>query len=80
MYKILVTGADGFLGEEVIEIIKQNNFDYISVSRKNTGENYELCDLSSPVDVYKLLEKTQPDVIINLAATVEFKKRKINCG
>ena len=77
MRKILVTGADGFLGKEVIEIIKQNNFDFISVSKKNSGKNYELCNLSSPADVYKLLEKTQPDVIINLAATVDFKKRKI---
>ena len=58
MSKILVTGADGFLGKEVIGILKKNNFEFVGVSRKNTRENYLFCDLSIPNDVLKLLEKT----------------------
>ena len=76
MPRILVTGADGFLGKEVIGILKKNNFDFVGVSRKNTGENYVFCDLSIPNDVLRLLEKTRPDVIINLAASVDFKERE----
>jgi nucleoside-diphosphate-sugar epimerase len=72
-----VTGADGFLGKEVIGILKKNNFDFIGVSRNITGKNYVFCDLSMPNDVLKLLDKTRPDVIINLAASVDFKKRDI---
>ena len=71
MSRILVTGADGFLGKEVIGILKKNNFEFVGVSRKNTRENYLFCDLSILNDVLKLLEKTEPDVIINLAASWE---------
>jgi nucleoside-diphosphate-sugar epimerase len=77
MHRILVTGADGFLGKEVIGMLKKNNFDFVGVSRKNIGENYVFCDLSIPNDVLKLLDKTRPDVIINLAASVDFKDRDI---
>jgi len=77
MSRILVTGADGFLGKEVIGILKKNNFEFVGVSRKNTRENYLFCDLSIPNDVLKLLEKTEPDVIINLAASIDFKERDI---
>ena len=54
---ILVTGADGFLGKEVIRILKKNKSDFVGVSRKNTGVNYVFCDLSIPNEVFKLLKK-----------------------
>ena len=54
MSRILVTGADGFLGKEVIGILKKNNFEFVGVSKKNTRENYLFCDLSIPNDVLKL--------------------------
>ena len=44
MSRILVTGADGFLGKEVIGLLKEENFDFIGISRKNTGDNYVYCD------------------------------------
>jgi len=75
MSRVLLTGADGFLGKVVIAILKQKNSDFIAVSRKNSGKNYVFCDLSIPNDVLKLLEKTRPDVIINLAASVDFNER-----
>ena len=36
-----------------------------------------LCDLSLPIEVAKLLKKIQPDVIINLAASVDFQEREV---
>ena len=75
MSRILVTGADGFLGKEVIGILEKNNFEFVGITRRKTRENYLFCDLSIPNDVLKLLEKTEPDVIINLAASIDFKER-----
>ena len=60
MPSILVTGADGFLGKEVIGILKKNDFDCVDVSRKITGVNYVFCDLSMPNNVLWLLEKKHP--------------------
>ena len=77
MSRILVTGADGFLGEQVVKLLIQYNFDFIGVSRRKARENYIYCDLSNPTDVIKMLDKTQSDVIINLASRVDFKENKL---
>ena len=34
MANILVTGADGFLGKEVINLLKVSDFDFVGISRK----------------------------------------------
>ena len=41
MSKVLVTGADGFLGKEVVELLIQYNIDFIGVSRRKARENYQ---------------------------------------
>ena len=75
--KVLVTGAGGFLGQEVIKILKNKNFDFVGVSRNIEDEKFAFCDLSNPRNVFELLEKTKPDFIVNLAAHVDFKKRDL---
>ena len=72
--KVLVTGAGGFLGQEVIKILKNKNFNFVGVSRNIEDKKFTFCDLSNPRNVFELLEKTKPDYIVNLAAHVDFKK------
>ena len=78
MSKILVTGASGFLGSEVIRLLKKNNLDFVGVSRNPSCESYVPCDLSDPKNIIKLLEKTQPNFVINLAAKVDFNEKNMN--
>jgi len=84
MSKIIVTGASGFLGKELISMLKERNLDFVGVVRNlkfieeiNSSENYIYCDLSITTDVLKMLKKVKPDIIINLAAFVDFQEKNI---
>ena len=72
MAKIMVTGANGFLGREVMTLLKENNYNYFGVGRDLSIYSNVLCDLSIPEQVSKVLEKINPEIIINLTATVDF--------
>ena len=74
MIRTLVTGADGFLGKEVFSILDNKSFDAIGISRNISGENYIYCDLSDLANVKRILDQTKPDIIVNLAAFVDFRK------
>lgn len=69
MPEILITGADGFLGSEVVNILKKKNWSFSSISKNK-------CDFSIPEDVLKLLKKIKPEIIINLAAMVDFNDKE----
>tara|TARA_Y100001970_G_C14146817_1_gene810341 strand:- start:242 stop:1045 length:804 start_codon:yes stop_codon:yes gene_type:complete len=73
--KILITGASGFLGSEVVNILSNKKYKILKISRSK--KNFFNCDLENTQEVSNLLSKANPDVIINLAAKVDFKK-KIN--
>ena len=75
MPKILVTGANGFLGKEVVKLLNKNGYDFAGVGRNVSTASKLLCDLSIPADVIKLLEETNPKIIINLAASVDFQEK-----
>jgi GDP-L-fucose synthase len=62
--KICVTGGAGFLGTYLIEDIKQRGAQDIFVP---TFENYDLVD---PDAIERMLDDSNPDVIIHLAAHV----------
>ena len=71
--KILITGASGFLGSEVVNVIKNKKYKILKISR--TKKNFFNCDLENTQEISNLLSKANPDVIINLAARVNFKKK-----
>ena len=75
MPEILVTGANGFLGKEVVKLLNKNDYDFAGVGRNISTSSKLLCDLSIPADVIKLLEETNPKIIINLAASVDFQEK-----
>ncbi len=71
--KILITGASGFLGRQVVNVIKNKKYKILKISR--TKKNFFNCDLQNTQEVWNLLNKANPDIIINLAAKVNFKKK-----
>ena len=75
MAEILVTGANGFLGKEVVKLLNKNDYDFAGVGREISTSSKLLCDLSIPADVIKLLEEINPKIIINLAASVDFQEK-----
>jgi nucleoside-diphosphate-sugar epimerase len=69
--KVLVTGANGFLGTAVRSRLAGSGHSVIGVSRtKQAG--IVVADLASVESVMPLLNDTRPDVVVNCAATVDF--------
>ena len=66
---ILVTGASGYLGKQVIERLDERGLQSISVGLSNRTSSIS-CDLTKPQKVQKLFEQTNPSAIIHCAAIV----------
>ena len=72
--KVLVTGAGGFLGQEVIKILKNKNFNFVGVSRNIEDKKFTFCDLSNPRNVFELLEKLNLITLLTLRHMLILKK------
>ena len=76
---ILITGASGFLGKEVTKILKKNHYNLTLIGRKNIkNKKYIYCNLNNLKKFNLILKRLKPDVIINLAAEVNFKRKTKN--
>lgn len=62
--KVLVLGGTGFVGQNVINVLRTGNIDTISASLSSG------VDLRNTAEVIALLKKTDPEIIINCAARV----------
>ena len=68
--KILVTGASGFIGFNLIKKLKNKKVIAVSRSIENTKHKnctYLSCDLKSRSKVFKLFKKIKPDIVYHLA-------------
>lgn len=75
MKKILITGSNGLLGQKLVHKLKNHtNFQLIATSiggnriKDKNGYVYESMNIANRTEVLKLIEKHQPEVIINTAA------------
>jgi len=59
--KILITGAEGQVGKELVTIAKQHNYDVVSAGR------VEL-DITQVKNVAYYIQSSKPDIVINAAA------------
>jgi UDP-glucose 4-epimerase len=70
MKRILVTGATGFLGRHLMQLLRREHCLLVGMSRHRnaTGRSdIESLDITSPMDVRNLLYSFLPDVIFHLA-------------
>lgn len=59
--KVLVTGANGQLGYDVIKRLEQNNIDYL-------GTDIDILDITDQEQVKKFISNYNPDVVIHCGA------------
>ena len=71
--RIIVTGADGFLGSAVLRKLRTRNDEIVPVTRRSRyGDGFVFCDLSDPLAVAELLNSVKPDCVVNTAALANF--------
>jgi dTDP-4-dehydrorhamnose reductase len=66
MQKILVTGANGLLGSELVA--------YTHPDFEILGLTHDGCDITSPASIERALEAHRPDMVINCAVVVSVDK------
>jgi len=75
--KILVTGYSGFVGKKLISKLKKEKVEIYYFGRKKVFNNFIKLNYNFK-NIYKILNKIKPDIIINLAAVVDFSKELKN--
>jgi len=73
---IVVTGASGFIGSYLVNILSQSNDSVYSVSRSDSKKLKDLrikskffvCDFANSDSIKKMFSELQPDVVYHLAA------------
>src|SRR5574344_1979571 len=61
MKKVLVTGSNGMLGQDLCPILEQNGYDVVKTDRKSL-------DITDKTMVYDVLTRQKPDIVIHCAA------------
>lgn len=85
MAKVLITGANGLLGQAVVTIFsRESDFELIATSvepelfvDKNKTFSYEQLDITVKDNVKKFVKKHVPDFIVNCAAYTDVDKSEI---
>lgn len=64
--KALITGSSGFIGSHLTAELEANGYEVVCCDLKETKDTVEM-DIMNPEMIQSVLEKHQPDVIINMA-------------
>ncbi|KKC48121.1 hypothetical protein VE23_15050 [Paenibacillus sp. D9] len=69
MKKALVTGAGGFVGKYLVEILLERGFEVYGTTRNSDGEidGYQTLAFKDESEVARLLDRIQPDYIYHLS-------------
>ena len=75
---ICVIGSNGFVGKNFCKFLKKNDQNFFGLSRKNiNSKKFIKINLSNLGKLEKILNIKKPSIIVNLAAKVDFKKKKV---
>lgn len=67
--KILITGANGFVGNSLLKSFKREGFLVVGLDLSNkNGKDINICNVADSDSLIKELESFQPDIIIHCAA------------
>lgn len=66
--RVLVTGASGLLGREVLKCFAAGKWEVLGLAYSRARENLKKVDLCDGVQVEEVLEQFKPDVVIHSAA------------
>lgn len=68
--KVLIIGGSGLLGMKLREVFEENNYDVYASFHNNpiAGKNCFQMDITQKDDVFHVLEKASPDVVVHTAA------------
>jgi dTDP-4-dehydrorhamnose reductase len=86
MVKILVTGANGLLGQHLVKLLLGNKFIVIATGK---GENrlpfqqgdhfrYYPADISAPMALQEIFIKEQPEIVVHAAAMTQVDECELN--
>lgn len=83
--KVLVTGANGLLGQELIDLLLRKNYEVIATSKgpnrlKISSRNlvYQGLDITDGLASHKVITEHRPDVIIHAAAMTQVDQCELN--
>jgi len=71
---VFIIGANGFIGRSLTKVFKEKNdkYDIVNISLhnniKNSGDLFELCDITDYTALKILFDKHHPSIVINAAA------------
>jgi nucleoside-diphosphate-sugar epimerase len=68
MKKILLTGADGFTGKHLNQVLTAKGYTVVGLVHKNPKGDQVSCDLTNKDEVLQTVKLIKPDSIIHLAA------------
>ncbi len=72
-YRVLVTGAAGFLGAHACSRLDHLGANVIRLSRRVRGPHWVGCDLLNSSEVDELLERLRPELILHLAGSSRYR-------
>lgn len=84
MTKILITGANGLLGQKLVALYNDHSDVHVIATGKGTDRNptgshaYDCMDITSKKEVENILLKHKPDVVINTAAMTHVDECELN--
>lgn len=67
--KILITGADGMLGQAFLREARSRGYELVAATRRGSGIH---CDVADDPALEELIESVRPDIVVNCAAIVSF--------
>lgn len=84
--KVLVTGANGLLGQELVSLLLQNNYEVIAASKgpcrlalpARDQLSYHDLDITNGLASLQVLTEHKPDVIIHAAAMTQVDQCELN--
>lgn len=77
--KVLITGANGLLGQHLIKILVEKNYQVVATSRgesrlpftPSANYTYHAMDITNALETYSVMNLEKPDVVVHAAAMTQ---------